>query len=211
MPHETQSTQIAIEPWHFAAALCDWITNRSATLEAPDVLCDAGCKHEARELLHNDSRNQRRHRQLHAAGLAALAATFIGCAQSELPVYPVSGHVAFEGDAAHGAQVVFHPLSDELNVRPSAEVDAMGNFRVSTYRTGDGAPAGEYIVTFTWHPYVIDGEDYKPGPNALPEFYASAGRSPLVIEILPQDNHLPPWLLSRCNEQATVGASTIDF
>jgi hypothetical protein len=33
---------------------------------------------------------------------------------------------------------------------PHAEVGADGSFRVTTFRTGDGAPAGRCVLTLTW-------------------------------------------------------------
>jgi hypothetical protein len=44
-------------------------------------------------------------------------------------------------------------LNDPLLARlvPHAEVDADGSFRLTTtFRTGDGAPAGRYALTLTW-------------------------------------------------------------
>jgi hypothetical protein len=48
-----------------------------------------------------------------------------------------------------GGLVILHPLADvELgNAKPHALADENGRFKIYTYRTDDGAPAGEYAVT----------------------------------------------------------------
>lgn len=68
------------------------------------------------------------------------------------PVYPVRGHV-FVGDRpAVQAFVVFHPVNDDdpQATRPYGHVGADGAFTLTTYDPGDGAPAGEYVVTVVW-------------------------------------------------------------
>jgi hypothetical protein len=216
MPYESFHKPTSIEPMHLAMALCDWIGNRTTTLEAPDVLSDAGWKNAEQNqnaLLAHDSRNLSfpRRNPSAAIGLAALAvATIAGCSQSQLPVYPVSGQVAYEDEIPHGALVVLHPLSNELKVRPRGEVDSAGRFQIGTYSENDGAPAGEYFVTITWNKYIVDAEDYKPGPNVLPEMYADAATSPLTIEVNEVSNQLPPFVLSRC-DAPTVTVLTPDI
>src|SRR5437773_1893607 len=65
------------------------------------------------------------------------------------PVFPVRGQVLLDGKPLAGVVIVFHPTTewgfDEG--RPRAETGADGRFTVSTYGTGDGAPAGDYKVT----------------------------------------------------------------
>src|SRR6266508_6086541 len=68
------------------------------------------------------------------------------------PVFPVRGSVLVAGKPPVKALVVFHPLNepDSKVPRPTGEVAADGAFSLSTYATGDGAPAGEYAVTVLW-------------------------------------------------------------
>ena len=60
-------------------------------------------------------------------------------------MYPVSGKVLYMGKPTPGARISLHPL-DEANksarVRPSGIVQEDGSFRITTYQTHDGAPAG---------------------------------------------------------------------
>ena len=84
-----------------------------------------------------------------------LACTASSCAKhnkDELAVFPVSGKVLFAGKPTPGAIAILHPVGDPDQKRPNprAVVDREGNFKLSTYRTNDGAPAGDYVVTVDW-------------------------------------------------------------
>jgi hypothetical protein len=206
MQNRSSKLSTSIEPLHLALALCDWIGRRAAELEAPEVLAYAsrGRKpYEQTEFSSSDSRNGPRSAAIQSLGITLFAMAIAnGCTQSELPVYPVVGHVTFENEWPLGTSVVLHPLSNVPSIRPQGVVDALGNFRVTTFRDGDGAPPGEYIVTLVWHKFVIDGEDYKPGPNVLPPMYAEPATSPLIIEVTERSNNLKPFTLSRCDSEA---------
>jgi hypothetical protein len=205
MQNRTSYITPLIEPLHLALALCDWISHRAADLEAPEVLEDSNHQREANDrtlLLANDSRSHLHRTAVRRVGLALVATTIVaGCSQSELPVYPAVGHVTFENEWPLGTRVVLHPLSNDSSIRPQGVVDALGNFRVTTFRDGDGAPPGEYIVTLVWHKFVIDGEDYKPGPNVLPPMYAEPATSPLIVEVAKKSNEFKPFTLSRCDSE----------
>lgn len=55
-----------------------------------------------------------------------------------------------------GVRVVFHPQFDLQPFVPSGVTDAQGHFILSTARPGDGAPPGEYLVTFEWIQIMSD-------------------------------------------------------
>jgi hypothetical protein len=57
--------------------------------------------------------------------------------------------VLLDGKPLAGGIVILHPLEDvELgDAKPRALVDADGWFKVYTFRTDDGAPAGQYAVS----------------------------------------------------------------
>ncbi len=95
-----------------------------------------------------------------AAGLLLLGFD-VGCHKSNSrPVFPVRGQFVFQGRPLAGAFVVFHPLdgSEPLTVEPRAHTGQDGRFVLTTYATGDGAPAGEYAVTVQW-PEERPGEE----------------------------------------------------
>jgi hypothetical protein len=92
----------------------------------------------------------RRARRLLPLGLLAWAACMsVSCSRGTKACYPVHGQVLLEGQPVRGAVLVFHPLddADPNAVKPRAFADRDGKFKVSTYRTEDGAPAGRYAIT----------------------------------------------------------------
>jgi hypothetical protein len=84
-----------------------------------------------------------------------------------MPCHPVKGQLFAGTKPAHGAKVFFFPAEEPRDHRakcPVGEVDEAGNFVITTYDTGDGAPEGEYAVCFIWpdlHPIkrTFDGSD----------------------------------------------------
>lgn len=69
-------------------------------------------------------------------------------------VYPVEGKILVEGKPAKGVIVHFWPQFEtdkEMHaVCPTGQSDDDGKFRLSTYTTDDGAPPGDYLLTFEW-------------------------------------------------------------
>lgn len=121
-------------------------------------------------------------------------ATFCGCSQNEVRVFPVSGQVTFQGKPTKGALVVFHRLDppESWNETPRAYVLDDGSFSMTTRTRDDGAPAGSYAVTIVWQPQ--DDEDEDPGPNLLPRKYSNPDTSGLVVEV-EGPTTLPPFEL----------------
>src|SRR3954454_14523350 len=79
-----------------------------------------------------------------------VAALVAGCAGKKTSPQPVSGQVLVDGKPAPRAQVTFHPTDDKNPARPTGQVDEQGRFTLTTERSGDGAPSGEYRVTVVW-------------------------------------------------------------
>jgi len=114
------------------------------------------------------------------ATVARLAMSFIlglvaGCDRGHTEAtYRVNGTIMdARGNPAVGAVVVFRPLADGSTdaVRPSAVVDEQGAYRLTTYRAGDGAPAGDYAITVIWPsprrtPFEAGGGDRLRGEFA---------------------------------------------
>jgi len=108
------------------------------------------------------------------AGLALLA---LSCGNGRKPVFPVKGRVVDGKDkpAAH-ALVFFHP-EEEIEtsaLNPTGHVDDNGDFTLTTYDNGDGAPAGKYVITLIWrlpknHPLESPGADLLGGRFANPK------------------------------------------
>jgi len=120
-----------------------------------------------------------------------------------LLVYPVRGRVLVDGQPAAHAQLAFHPVGnqDPGAVHPIGQVDEKGNFSLSSYDRGDGAPEGEYQVTVVWYlatpnPNRETGDDYL-SVNYLSEQYARVETSPLRAHISKGSNELAPFELPK--------------
>jgi hypothetical protein len=155
-------------------------------------------------VLADDFRNRHNLRSASKRGLSLVllaVGTFTGCLQTPpVPLHEAKITVMLDGEPAYGAQVVLHPINSQLRIWPRGVADVAGDVQLSAFRGHWGVPAGEYIATVTWHKYVISGEDYGPGPNVIPEFYATVKTSPLRV-VVDADQFQPPLLtLSRCDQ-----------
>ena len=80
----------------------------------------------------------------------------VGCSSNERnwkETIPVTGVVLVDGKPAEGVSVSFNPTAGMDVAQPTvtkAMTDKEGHFAATTYELGDGAPVGEYNVTFTW-------------------------------------------------------------
>jgi hypothetical protein len=90
------------------------------------------------------------------------------------------------------ASLVLHPADAATYFQaPIAHSDVNGQFIVTTFRQGDGAPAGEYRVTVELRGLRQVGEEpVRDGPNELPPQYAAPASTPLRIQIQPGENDL---------------------
>lgn len=138
----------------------------------------------------------------HAALLAAILLTSAGIAgcskDNRVPVFPVKGAVVVQGIKADNAQLMLHAVDPKtvegLTTRPMAIAGADGTFAVTTYVTGDGAPAGEYIVTVEWR-NKAEGALDAGAPDKLGGRYANPASSPLRMKVEKQPNEWPPFEL----------------
>jgi hypothetical protein len=68
-----------------------------------------------------------------------------------LPTFPVTGTVTVNGEPAQFVTVACHPEKGaEIKSSVTCSTDAEGKFSFGTYEAGDGLPAGNYVLTFTW-------------------------------------------------------------
>ncbi len=65
--------------------------------------------------------------------------------------YPVTGTLTINGKPAEAGVLVYlhpqYPEQDRYPIHPKGETDANGAFQITTYRTNDGAPEGDYLIT----------------------------------------------------------------
>src|SRR5262245_59099450 len=112
------------------------------------------------------------------AGCVALS----GCGRGGPKFYPVTGKVLVDGHPAEHALVVFHPVNAGPDaLKPHAAVGPDGTFTLTTNTTGDGAPAGEYLVTVEWWLSGVKkvSDPDVPSKNHLPAKYAKPESSGL--------------------------------
>lgn len=115
-----------------------------------------------------------------------------GCSR-QMPVHPVSGRVTLDGRPLVDAQISFRP---QQGPGAFATLDTEGRYRLSTRSSGDGAVAGEHIVTLSQVTVglVLEPDQpprlEKPTPGAVPvpERYVSAETSDLRATVKPGSN-----------------------
>lgn len=140
---------------------------------------------------------------IRAAIILVIAGTVSGCSDG-LPrqaTYKVTGQVTLDGKPVPGATLVFHPIDAskfKWQERPQAKTDDQGNFTVTTYQMGDGAPAAEYRVGIA----VLAGGDDEGNDQQkrskqvrLPQKYASHETSGVTAKVEARETRLEPFAL----------------
>lgn len=111
--------------------------------------------------------------------LLAVVLSCLGCGgyKPPRPVFPVKLQIFAGEQPARGAVVVLHPPedTDEVLLRPRGEVDDQGWVAFTTYRTGDGVPAGDYFVGIEWPQFGERPEGSNPDSEP-PSFDRLNGR-----------------------------------
>jgi hypothetical protein len=117
-------------------------------------------------------------------------------------LYPVHGKVLYKNQPIEGVLVTFHPRGANLHtLLPVGQTQEDGTFTLTTGQD-EGAPAGEYVVTFTY-PQQAEPKGKKKGMTMqrfTPEdrfkgAYASEATSKIKVEIKPSNNELEPFSL----------------
>jgi hypothetical protein len=89
-----------------------------------------------------------------------------GCADSSFDVAPVHGKVTADGKPLFQGKVMFAPVSKGDVANPGkpawSKINEDGTYRLTTFKTDDGAVVGEHWVT------VINSEEDLP--EDVPEF-----------------------------------------
>jgi hypothetical protein len=114
-----------------------------------------------------------------------------GCTGSKTKAVPVSGTVLLGDQPAANAVVIFHPVNGAADApRPTARTDEKGHFTLTTTKTGDGAPPGEYRVTIAAYQAIEDNI-----VNLLPAKYAKPETSELKATIEKGTKEIPAFRL----------------
>lgn len=137
---------------------------------------------------------------------ALLAVACSGCgSDGRLPTYPVEGQVIINGQPASGCTVTLVPSDPQLarQMMPGGTTDSSGNFQLTTYETGDGAPAGQYGVTLQWEATDWPGKEAESrmdpappiGPDRLMGRFSSVAKSGIEVTVEEAPNRLTPFRL----------------
>jgi hypothetical protein len=99
-----------------------------------------------------------------------------GCGGGEYDTAPVRGRVTAGGQPVTSGQVMFSPVMQEKSdrgINPGkaalGQVDASGNFVLSTYGDQDGAVIGRHRVSFLNAASDNEEDENKPPAYLLPE------------------------------------------
>lgn len=109
--------------------------------------------------------------------LAGVCLSCLACGEEGPPrkeTYPVTGEVHVDGEPANYLAVTCHDTKGLDSTSPttsSAFTGEDGKFSISTYESGDGVPAGEYVLTFMWGQKEALSGRYG-GPDKLNNRYA---------------------------------------
>ncbi len=115
----------------------------------------------------------------------------------QLPVEPAEGDLTVKGAAAEDVFITFHPVTKPRGttnqILPRAQTDSAGHFQVTTYTTGDGAPAGKYRLSFSWQGPIgeMSQDDHEELPERLNRKYLKPETSGYEITITEGPNQLP--------------------
>lgn len=126
-----------------------------------------------------------------------LAVFTTGCGRGTDPAlanrpktFPVSGAVSYKGKPFEGAQINFVPAASG-SPAAYAVSQADGKFTLSTFGSGDGAPAGTYKVTVTRKTVetILNPKDPSAPPQGskevslLPDKYGKVSTTPIEVTI----------------------------
>lgn len=98
---------------------------------------------------------------------------------------PVSGQVVVDGQPTAMVKVECHPVGGIDKEQPTvtqAVTDKEGKFQLSTYEGGDGAPIGEYKLTFTWQEFNAIAGSFT-GPDKLKGRYSDPNASQVTLKV----------------------------
>jgi len=107
--------------------------------------------------------------------------------------------VTLKGKPAAGIVVTFHsqPESTEQTYQPVAESGKDGTFTLRTGPGGNGAPPGDYVVTFARPRIVSDRKNsgLETEVDDLKGRYSDPTTSQHKVTVISGDNKLPPFAL----------------
>ncbi|MDD4271025.1 MAG: hypothetical protein PHO07_02475 [Pirellulales bacterium] len=120
--------------------------------------------------------------------LAGVCLSGVACSEQGPPrkeTYPVTGQVYVDGAPANYLAVTCHDTKGMDAAMPtvsSAFTGEDGGFSISTYESGDGVPAGDYVLTFMWGQKEAFSGRYG-GPDKLNNRYTDPKDAPVRFTV----------------------------
>lgn len=99
---------------------------------------------------------------------------------------PVTGQIFVDGKPAANLKVDLHDekgFDKDQPTQSTGMTDADGKFAISTYENGDGAPEGDYALTFMWGDINMLSMQYG-GPDKLNNRYNDPKESAHKIRVV---------------------------
>lgn len=103
------------------------------------------------------------------------------------PLFKARGRVTWNGEPAPGVLVALR--SDTLNVTATGLTNDRGEFVLTSYRSGDGAAAGDHAVTITKKVEVEDKNGNSVSFNLMPLKYENRDSSGLSATVAENDDN----------------------
>lgn len=129
---------------------------------------------------------------LYLLGVLLSLCASAGCGQGKrVNLCPVEGKLLVSGQPAGSASVYFYPCDPTQRRIPVATTAPDGTFQLTTIRSGDGAPEGNYDITVVWPDYSIPRDECAdPLHDRLNLRYADRSKTDLHATIRPGKNEL---------------------
>jgi len=120
-------------------------------------------------------------------GVAGSLILLSGCAKDDgrLKAYPVHGKVTVDGQPAKGVFVFLTPAKQPAThaIIPMGVSDDQGEYWISTYDSGDGAPLGDYMVTSKWPKASGMQAVQSDSPDSLGDRYSDPAKSSIKLTV----------------------------
>ncbi|MEX1231137.1 MAG: hypothetical protein WEB58_12905 [Planctomycetaceae bacterium] len=101
-----------------------------------------------------------------------------------IETFPITGAVTVDGKPVETLLVVCHPVTPgPIPTTISSFTDKEGKFSIGTYESGDGAPEGEYKLTFMWGQWNMNGR--YGGPDKLHDRYTDPEKPEVAVTVKP--------------------------
>lgn len=107
-----------------------------------------------------------------------------GCGKAGPTMVKIKGTIEYKGEPLHSGMITFNPKNPQEGHVAQAEISEDGTFVLSTFKAGDGAEVGDYIISAT---SIVDGTEVLEkdkglgigGKSVIPERYGDPKTSKL--------------------------------